>query len=186
MWKTALKQAPVTAVSKFEFEKIIAEREIFAKKSCEIGRSGIFIRRARNKERRSYVLHGFSSMADAEVKESAGRLPLSNDWFARDDRIRLTSAPMKEKLTVEFETAPGTEELIITVFGRIATAFADDCEISFAFEGRNSYGAGIYRLVLPSGERGSKISIDLNPANGYNRETFFLSLFGKRSDAGKF
>ena len=99
------------------------------------------------------------SMADAEVKESAGRLPLSNDWFARDDRIRLTSAPMKERLTAEFETAPGTEELIITVFGRIAAAFADDCEISFAFEGRNSYGAGIYRLVLPSGERGSKISI---------------------------
>ena len=81
-------------------------------------------------------------MADAEVKESAGRLPLSNDWFARDDRIRLTSAPMKEKLTAEFETAPGTEELIITVFGRIAAAFADGCEISFAFEGRNSYGAG--------------------------------------------
>ena len=171
--------------TKFEFEKDNCRERNLAKKKREIGRSGIFIRRARNKERRSYVLHGFSSMADAEVKESAGRLPLSNDWFARDDRIRLTSAPMKEKLTAEFETAPGTEELIITVFGRIAAAFADGCEISFAFEGRNSYGAGIYRLVLPSGERGSKISIELNPANGYNQGDVFPEPIREKVGCGK-
>ncbi len=166
-----------------------AELESKGEKGSEkkrgIGRSGIFLRRAQAGELSSYVLHDYSSMAEAEVKKSRSGLPLSNDWFAREDRIRLTAEPMRTKLIAEFDTAHGTEEIIVTVFGQLVAAYADDCEIEFAFDGQNSYGAGIYRLVLPSGERGNRVLIELNPLNGYNRGDVFPEPIREKVGCGK-
>ena len=161
------------------------DKNICGDKGRGIGRAGLFIRKAPEDCCNSYLTHLYSSMAEAEVKESQSGIPLSNDWFARKDRIRLTSEPMRERLTAEFSTAPGTEELIITMFGQLVSASSDGCPAEFAFDGQNSYGARIYRLALPSGERGNRILLELNPEIGYNQGDVFPEPIREKVGSGK-
>lgn len=165
--------------------KIDLDKNICGEKGRGIGRAGLFIRKVSEDCFNSYLTHLYSSMAEAEVKESQSGIPLSNDWFARKDRIRLTSEPMRERLTAEFSTAPGTEELIITMFGQLVSASSDGCPAEFAFDGQNSYGARIYRLALPSGDRGNRILLELNPEIGYNQGDVFPEPIREKVGSGK-
>lgn len=136
-------------------------------------RCGAFLRVAGDTDRNAFNFYSFGSMEEASVKESRSGIPLTNDWFAADNAIRLTAGHYRAKKHVSLETAPGTVSVKVVCFGIIEAAYSDGTRLSVSADGKRIYGADIYNIQLPDDKCSHTLELTVRPFTGYTGGDIF-------------
>ena len=112
-------------------------------------------------------------MEAAAVKKSRSGIPLTNDWFAAENAVRLSAEHYRKEKRVSFETAPGTVSLTVICFGNVVAAYSDTEKLFVSYDGKRSYGANIYRVKLPEGQTSHSVKLAVRPFSGYTDGDIF-------------
>lgn len=147
--------------------------ELFYGEAKESARCGAFLRTADDSEGNAYTFAAFESMEAAAVKKSRSGIPLTNDWFAAENAVRLSAEHYREEKCVSFEAAPGTVSLTVICFGKVESAYSDTEKFFVSYDGKRSYGANTYRVKLPEGQNAHSVRLAVKPFSGYTDGDIF-------------